>query len=1098
MCVLGPARKDLSKTYGALSYLSSLKRRKTHSSPWVRRFLLPADPTFDDKAVVRLAVTVLESMDPAALKPLQNSGKIPTDPLLAVEQCVFVMLDVDTEWEFGSVVFGEADVKDRLLFFVKNMDRLFTEDMMERVDKFLTDMNVDSVTRMPGPESHVGIFVQAAHAYSITERRVRTFQATWRQQEEAGFYDLKDRFNVLLRKLPRLEGTRQLNREAKRRYYYARGAVAVLNEAKHLDFDKATLMLHLVEESATKVLTDVEQQMTEIDSNQLKQATADYLAARAARTAVQYATASVTAAFAHSTKQKIDTEFVDAEARMAAVLPQLRARRNMRKRIFEARGRLGAASKVVRATQALLGVGRVPAKHAARKQWLDALSREVMSELVVLARAEDDISSVAQDIAEYRAVVAEMQEIRGKMYTIDSLRIFQTAEVQMEKEAVLVKKAEKMRDIATAAAIEASYRLSQFREMHENMLAWCTRSGWVCQQNKGGKGAKFLKIYVEVACFFEGELFKKGTGEGVVATWMQEPVKMPPEMQIQELREELLPLSKEKLRKRAMDAGIEKEELKIADASEDPQEAVIRLLINLLEEEMKANILGVTRMAQCVVKGLPPLRRLSMLAKQILAFGKKFGPNPGTVDRISTNLDEELEVQPPQLQQRDEHPELDGLKIADLRARALKDGVDPAEIKEAYDHWDPKAAIIELIVDKQRSFQLATRIPPDVGRMVIRHVLLGFQAEHKENLEATTRKLLKEWLENASSRQDEPGWVKPKNAKRKKKKEKEKADKKDSKKKKSKPKEEPEEEPEKEEYEDTRFKLITKSGNERMLGWEEEEAMHRWRNVFEHSAKFLDAQRPLKKIAEETEEESQLAERAARRSERILEKAQIGLSQRMVYASFALVHDLNVQKSSHRHCLFHAEFREQRSKLNAMVDAAATKLESTMMRMRTKSMAYASQPCRIECSHAQRKVTALEDAAQFLDTLQQINHPDKFKAIRNDIVAEEANAMEIVRLANPEYCLTRRRYQQAQGAYDAIFDASEDLTKDISTRTKIEERMLAAEQEMQVAAAERKSVIKAKQALAVMNQRLCVMDELNERTGGVRCFGEKFPSSIFA
>ena len=61
---------------------------------------------------------------------------------------------------------------------------------------------------------------------------LRVPQTTWRDLEQAGYYGLKDRFNELLHMLPRLEGSRQLNREAKRSFYYARGAVAVLNEAK--------------------------------------------------------------------------------------------------------------------------------------------------------------------------------------------------------------------------------------------------------------------------------------------------------------------------------------------------------------------------------------------------------------------------------------------------------------------------------------------------------------------------------------------------------------------------------------------------------------------------------------------------------------------------------------------------------------------------------------------------------------------------------------------------------------------------------------------------------------------------------------------------
>ena len=50
-----------------------------------------------------------------------------------------------------------------------------------------------------------------------------------------------------------------------------------------------------------------------------------------------------------------------------------------------------------------------------------------MHELVYLARDEDDLLAVHQDVAEYRAVISEMQEIRGKMYTPPASRVLHSA-----------------------------------------------------------------------------------------------------------------------------------------------------------------------------------------------------------------------------------------------------------------------------------------------------------------------------------------------------------------------------------------------------------------------------------------------------------------------------------------------------------------------------------------------------------------------------------------------------------------------------------------------------------------------------------------------
>ena len=58
------ARENLSKVNGAIVYLGKLKRRETHSSRWVRRFLMPADKAYDDSRVLRKAIAKLKVRGP--------------------------------------------------------------------------------------------------------------------------------------------------------------------------------------------------------------------------------------------------------------------------------------------------------------------------------------------------------------------------------------------------------------------------------------------------------------------------------------------------------------------------------------------------------------------------------------------------------------------------------------------------------------------------------------------------------------------------------------------------------------------------------------------------------------------------------------------------------------------------------------------------------------------------------------------------------------------------------------------------------------------------------------------------------------------------
>ena len=179
----------------------------------------------------------------------------------------------------------------------------------------------------------------------------------------------------------------------------------------------------------------------------------------------------------------------------------------------------------------------------------------------------------------------------------------------------------------------------------------------------------------------------------------------------------------------------------------------------------------------------------------------------------------------------------------------------------------------------------------------------------------------------------------------------------------------------------------------------------------------------------------------------------------------------------------------RRSKLNAMVYAAASKLEGTMSIVRAKSNAYASQNCRVQCSHAERKVAAFAEVAPFLDQLRAITAEGAYHEIRAGVLAEEAAAMEVVDGADPEYTLTKRKHQRAVGAYDMLFDASEDLVKYEAVRAVIEEDMVLNDSDFDEAVAARRAVKQAKNTLFTTHQQLMVLDALGAHVAGGAGFG---------
>jgi hypothetical protein len=874
----------------------------------------------------------------------------------------------------------------------------------------------------------------------------------------------------------------------------------VLSEAKHLHFDKAVISLHQTDEDATKDLAIAERTKRSTDPSQLKRAKARYMAARGAAIAVTEVTVC-TYAFAAAAKEFLCAEFMAAEEGMAELVPQIRQKRNFGTwKLFETRGKLAAASRAIRTAERLMGVGKVSRARESRRTFINSIKAEGLAAMAALARAEDDTLSVADDVAEYRCVIDEMQEIRGKMSAIQTLRIYQMDEVNLEKELVLKKKAVKLRSIATVKALEAANRLRDYSVVEAEAHRAVRRMGHLYAPEKH-RPERLERAWMEIEAHFQPPLplpperQPPEVADGVVITWTKDPVpgerdsetwaatlphnthffleliKQRTEKQRVEFRQKLETLDFDEVVERAeapvrkgvngkgelkVDPELLKEIVKDIDEEKEPgseaaaQARIVEMINSLEATRITENVRRVSNLAGCKVEGMDQARRLELLMKSATAFAQ-FLHVRGEGFSIWMGHDTKGEPTDQAKYPADEpgasplaHLSVDLMKrvieeVANARRAQLK-GNKP--LVKRIDDWttelwrDPDAEVVRppspprKKKPKRRPQKAEKKKKKGKGQK--KAVEEEPEPEPEELSEAsrkfvddvfTARQSYGPWPEVLSQTLTEDQYVGDLGAANLAKAQRILS------------------------RVDTSFTFLA-DGHKQVLFFENEDEMHQWIICFEKCAKFLDELRPLKTLVEVTETASVKAEKAAKKGERILEKAQI-------------------------------QFRLERANLMGTVDATAMTVECKMQRARAKSTECASLAARVECSNARRKVAGLDDAIQFLDDLKS-GRVDSLREARAGVRGRETTAIAVINSQNPEYCLQKRSYFRALGANEQTSDTSGNLVASEAILASFAESLVAVEGAFRSAEVERQGVKAAKASLAQAHERLRVLDAIGE------------------
>eukprot|EP01052_Picozoa_sp_SAG31_P018719 SAG31_NODE_1338_length_8731_cov_14.189643_1_plen_1748_part_10 len=176
------------------------------------------------------------------------------------------------------------------------------------------------------------------------------------------------------------------------------------------------------------------------------------------------------------------------------------------------------------------------------------------------------------------------------------------------------------------------------------------------------------------------------------------------------LRQELEGLRLKELRTRAREAGVDADELEEAIDADDPKAAVIALL--MAYDEASAPVSGNDAALRQELEGL----RLKELRRRAREAGIDADELEDAIDAddpkaaVIELLMSHVETSAPEVDNDTAlRQELEGLRLKELRKRAIENGLDADELEEAIDADDPKAAVIQLLLAHE---QVAQSRPP--------------------------------------------------------------------------------------------------------------------------------------------------------------------------------------------------------------------------------------------------------------------------------------------------------------------------------------------------------------------------------------------------
>ena len=166
------------------------------------------------------------------------------------------------------------------------------------------------------------------------------------------------------------------------------------------------------------------------------------------------------------------------------------------------------------------------------------------------------------------------------------------------------------------------------------------------------------------------------------------------------LRAQLTPLRVKQLKQRALAAGVDSKTIEDVDDADDPKEAIIVILLEVAEAAAELALHEAELDSDSWTTTQERTLALTADASMTLPDSPRFGTAEWTAEAISTDSTAQMVAL---------RAELTPLKLSALRKRAAAAGVSEAQLDEADDSDNVKAAVVELVAHQLWSLEPVQR-----------------------------------------------------------------------------------------------------------------------------------------------------------------------------------------------------------------------------------------------------------------------------------------------------------------------------------------------------------------------------------------------------
>ena len=511
LAALGPDRERAAaestkhqQSIGAMRFLRLLRQGRNLDGAWLRKHVLPSDVATNDTHAIARARQIVGGMKSSELGSARSIKK-PSDDVIAVVHTVCVVLGEQVKsWDAAKKILGSSSLQDQMLGKLEEMADATTPgvpldaEAREDVLQLMQDVNADTIQEVSESVAALYAFASAAEIYSRAENRCEHIRDIEKLEADTGLAEKREALSDLIGRLPRGEGAKQLRHAAKREFLRAKGACLVLGEARYLNFERAVAVMRTHEENSRRAVAQGEEQADELSFVQLKRANQRYVWARAAREIFEQG--GVTGLVG----EKVQEEATSTERTLGALAPRAAEKKRVRENLLISRGTLATARRcLVTATHCEHVDGPDEERVGKKDEWLTELRRLHVHERRAMWAAEDNMIACEGAVDELRDMNETMEETQGLLAAVQEFWIYGLEIASKAEEQRLLKIAHELKTEAEQLEAEAE-RLYKKWKGREAAFARLCNGTCTCNLLTDRVKVKYTRVVIKIEASLEG------------------------------------------------------------------------------------------------------------------------------------------------------------------------------------------------------------------------------------------------------------------------------------------------------------------------------------------------------------------------------------------------------------------------------------------------------------------------------------------------------------------------------------------------------------------------------------------------------------------